>query len=116
MTSEPSAGRWKNLEEEERLCLPSATPTEATPGICHGSAPPQMVEEQRDIQAECDPLSGAHEHQAEEAVDGVLRDHQLPRKETGSPPWLRVCRLSEVDNGAAAIPGKCYTNELHVVL
>lgn len=46
--------------------------------ICSGTAPPQMVEEQGDIQAECDPLSSTHEHQAEEAVDGVLRHHELP--------------------------------------
>lgn len=39
-----------------------------------------MVEEQGDIQAECDPLSSTHEHQTEEPVDGVLRHHQLPRK------------------------------------
>lgn len=43
-----------------------------------------MVEEQRDIQAQCDPLSSTHEHQAEEPVDGVLWYHQLTRADTGS--------------------------------
>lgn len=54
----------------------------STEETCDGTTPPQMVEEQGDIQAKCDPLSSTHEHQTEEPVDGVLRHHQLPRKHT----------------------------------
>lgn len=42
--------------------------------------PPQMVEEQRDVEAQRDPLPGTHEHQTEEAVDGVLRHHQSAKQ------------------------------------
>lgn len=42
--------------------------------------PPQMVEEQWDVEAKGDPLSSTHEHQAEETVDGVLWYHQSAKQ------------------------------------
>lgn len=100
MTSEPSAGRWKNLKEKRSLACVSKGPDRSLwDGWC-GTAPPQMVEEQWDIQAKCDPLSGTHEHQAEEPVDGVLRHHQLTRKHTdsfwsfGEPLGCHECEVS----------------------
>lgn len=114
MTSDPSAGRWKNLKEGESLGSPVRQPPSCSTRPCR-SVPPQMVEEQRDVEAKCDPLSGAHEHQAEEPVDGVLRDHQLPRKDTGSPPCYKSADCQEGIT-PQRLPGKCCTIELHVVL
>lgn len=57
-----------------------------------------MVEEQRDVQSKRDPLSGTHEHQAEEPVDGVLWYHQLSRTDTGS-------QAAEINNHASATGG-----------
>lgn len=80
MTSEPSAGRWKNLKKKRSLAHIWSGLNRSLWDICYGTAPPQMVEEQGDIQAKCDPLSSTHEHQTEEPMDGVLRHHKLTRK------------------------------------
>lgn len=55
--------------------------------------PPEVIEEQRDIQAQREPLLRAQEHDAEEAVDGVLRQHQLKREQR---------RRAELDRGTVA--------------
>lgn len=40
-------------------------------------SPPEVVEEEGDIEAQGHPLCCTQKHQTEEAVDGILRDHQL---------------------------------------
>lgn len=54
--------------------------------LSHGPAdsPPEVVEEQWRIEPQGEPLLCAQEHDTEEAVDGVLRQHQLGRVDT----WL----------------------------
>lgn len=47
MTSDPSAGRWKNLKKKRGLAC--ACTNRSFLDICYGTVPPQMVEEQRDI-------------------------------------------------------------------
>ena len=42
-----------------------------------GSLPPEMVEEQGDVQTQGDPLSSTHEHQAEQPMNGIFWNHQL---------------------------------------
>lgn len=42
-----------------------------------GSSPPDVVGQQRQVQAEGEPLSRAEEHHAEEEMDEVLRENQL---------------------------------------
>lgn len=43
---------------------------------------PCVVEEQGDIEAYCQPLLGTQEHDAEEPMDWVLWQHQLPQQVT----------------------------------
>lgn len=47
--------------------------------------PPEVIEKQRDIQAQGEPLLSAQEHDAEEAVDGVFWQHQLKREQRHRP-------------------------------
>lgn len=86
MTSEPSAGRWKylgggglsapsshpGLTPPHTALLPSSPP----PGRCRPS-PPEVVEEEGDVEAQGHPLCCTQKHQTEEAVDGIFRDHEL---------------------------------------
>lgn len=44
-----------------------------------------MIEKERDVQAQGEPLLGAQEHDAEEAVDGVFWQHQLKREQRHEP-------------------------------
>lgn len=46
-TRRPAGG--KTCKRKRGWVCPCARPTEAAPGICRGTVPPQMVEEQRDI-------------------------------------------------------------------
>lgn len=92
---------WKR--REAWLTHPPTRATEACQTSVYGTVPPQMVEEQRDIQAKCDPLSGTHEHQAEEPVDGVLRHHQLTRTHT---------ETLVVSNYTAATPQKTQSTKI----
>lgn len=47
--------------------------------------PPEVIEQERDIQPQGEPFLGTQEHDAEEAVDGVLWQHQLKRKQRHRP-------------------------------
>lgn len=47
--------------------------------------PPEVIEEQRDIEPQGEPLLSTQEHDAEEAVDGVFWQHQLKRKQRRRP-------------------------------
>lgn len=40
-------------------------------------SPPEVVEEEGDVEAQGHPLCRTQKHQTEEAVDGIFRDHQL---------------------------------------
>lgn len=40
-------------------------------------SPPEVVEEEGDVEAQGHPLCCTQKHQTEEAVDGIFRDHQL---------------------------------------
>lgn len=40
-------------------------------------SPPEVVEEEGDVEAQGHPLCCTQKHQTEEAVDGVFWDHQL---------------------------------------
>lgn len=42
--------------------------------------PPEVVEEEGDVEAQGHPLCRTQKHQTEEAVDGIFRDHQLPQE------------------------------------
>ena len=44
-----------------------------------------MVEKQRDVQPQGEPLLSTQEHDAKEAVDGVFRQHQLKREQRQGP-------------------------------
>lgn len=43
--------------------------------------PPEVIEKQRNIEPQGEPLLSTQEHDAEEAVDRVLWQHQLERKQ-----------------------------------
>lgn len=47
--------------------------------------PPEVIEKQRDIEPQGEPLLSTQEHDAEEAVDGVFWQHQLKRKQRHRP-------------------------------
>lgn len=83
MTSDPSRGLWKNLKRQEtfRQPLTQRSCTVAFRAAIIGAVPPQVIEEQRDIQTEGDPLSSTHEHQAEQSVDGIFWNDQLTQTE-----------------------------------
>lgn len=95
MTSEPSAGRWKYLgragpERRHRtLRAPPPLPRAPCPGQLPPS-PPEVVEEEGDVEAQRHPLSCTQKHQTEEAVDGIFWNHQLGREGEVSdlvPEW-----------------------------
>lgn len=43
--------------------------------------PPEVIEQQRDVQSQGEPLLSTQEHDAKEAVDGILWQHQLEKKQ-----------------------------------
>lgn len=49
-------------------------------------SPPEMVEEERDVESQGHPLCCTQKHQTEEAVDGIFWDHQLGVRVRGQ--WL----------------------------
>lgn len=55
-------------------------------GVC---SPPDVIGQQRQVQAEREPLGRAQEHHAEEEMDEVLRENQLrgaeAKKERSQP-------------------------------
>lgn len=75
-----------------------------------------MVEEQRDVEAQSHPLSRAHEHQAEQAVDGVLRHHQ-PAEQVADPfnienPLSRSGGVALIDGVLEICPELIECNDL----
>lgn len=49
--------------------------------------PPEVIEKQRNVQPQGEPLLSTQEHDAEEAVDRVLRQHQLEREQRHTQAW-----------------------------
>lgn len=47
-------------------------------------SPPEVVEEEGDVEAQGHPLCCTQKHQTEEAVDGVFWDHQLESEDEKS--------------------------------
>lgn len=116
MTSDPSAGRWKNLQEEERL----GSPVRQTNRSCTRHLPRHRTS--TDGRRATGYLGQVWPTLRRTWTSGRrARGWSTPgppatqKRHRKSPPRLQVCRLSEMDNTAVA-PGKCYTNELHVVL
>lgn len=52
-------------------------------------SPPEVVEEEGDVEAQGHPLGCAQKHQTEEAVDGILWDHQLGGEGERSVAWCQ---------------------------
>lgn len=47
--------------------------------------PPEVIEKERDVQAQGEPLLSAQEHDAEEAVNGIFWKHQLRSEQRHGP-------------------------------
>lgn len=92
MTSEPSAGRWKYLRPRRGLSAGRGTPprpsspASPSPGQLPPS-PPEVVEEEGDVEAQGHPLRRTQKHQTEEAMDGIFGDHQLGSEGKRSAAW-----------------------------
>lgn len=50
-------------------------------------SPPEVVEEEGDVEAQGHPLCCTQKHQTEEAVDGIFWDHQLGSEGKRSVAW-----------------------------
>lgn len=55
-------------------------------GGAQADLPPEVIEKQRNIESQGEPLLSAQEHDAEEAVDRVLGQHQLEKKQRHTGP------------------------------
>lgn len=65
-------------------CFPiSPSPRQQLP------SPPEVVEEEGDVEAQGHPLRCTQKHQTEEAVDGILWDHQLGSEGKRSVAWCQ---------------------------
>lgn len=62
-------------------------------GWAQTDLPPEVVEKQRNIEPQGEPLLRTQEHDAEEAVDRVLGQHQLGRKQRHAG-WVRWRKCS----------------------